>query len=93
MPPPPIKSRPSGFTRLSSVILAENPDASMLAHTKGCEGNPLVGTQIRSLRMTGLLDGASNAPTAGHPLCHFALVALGSSDPTQRVLPSNPELW
>jgi hypothetical protein len=32
--------------RPSQVILAENPDGSMVAHTKGHEGNLLVGTQI-----------------------------------------------
>jgi hypothetical protein len=31
---------------LSQVILAENPDGSMQAHTKGHKGNLLVGTQI-----------------------------------------------
>jgi hypothetical protein len=28
------------------IILAENPDGSVLAHTKGREGNRPVGTQI-----------------------------------------------
>jgi hypothetical protein len=31
---------------LSQVILAENPDGSMQAHTKDHKGNLLVGTQI-----------------------------------------------
>jgi hypothetical protein len=43
----------------------------MPAHTKECEGNLLVGTQIWSLRVPGPLDGASDAPTAGHLLCRF----------------------
>jgi hypothetical protein len=32
--------------RLSWVILAEDPDGMMPAHTKGREGDLLVGTQI-----------------------------------------------
>jgi hypothetical protein len=44
--PPQIKFEPSGFMRLSQVILAENPDGSKVAHTKGREGKLLVGTQI-----------------------------------------------
>jgi hypothetical protein len=43
----------------------------MLAHMKGREGNLLFGTHIRSLRMSGPLNGALDAPAAGHPLCHF----------------------
>jgi hypothetical protein len=31
---------------LSQVILVENPNGSMLAHTKGREGNLLIETQI-----------------------------------------------
>jgi hypothetical protein len=31
----PIKTGPGGFTHLSRVILAENPDSSMPAHMKG----------------------------------------------------------
>jgi hypothetical protein len=46
MPPPLIKSRLGGFMRLSRVILAEKPVGSMPAHTKGHEGNILVGTHI-----------------------------------------------
>jgi hypothetical protein len=46
MPPPPIKSKLGGFKLLPWVILAENPDGSVLAHMKGHEGNLLVGTQI-----------------------------------------------
>jgi hypothetical protein len=57
--------------RLSRVILAENPDGSMPAHTKGREGNLSVGTQIRNLRMSGPLDGGLGAPTLSHHLCHF----------------------
>jgi hypothetical protein len=57
--------------RLSRVILEENPDGLITAHMKGREENLLVGTQIRSLRMSGPLDGAPGAPTAGHPLCCF----------------------
>jgi hypothetical protein len=56
---------------LSRVILVENPDGSMQAHTEGCEGNLLIETQIRSLGMLGPLDGAPGAPTTGHTLCHF----------------------
>jgi hypothetical protein len=70
-PPPPIQSGPSGFTCLSQVILAENPDCSMPAHMKGREGNLPVETQRQSLRISGPLNGAPGAPTAGHPLCHF----------------------
>jgi hypothetical protein len=35
----PIKSGPSGFTRLSRVILAKNLDDLMPAHMEGHEGN------------------------------------------------------
>jgi hypothetical protein len=83
---PPVKSRPGGFTRLSRIILAESldgldtklEDANLedmkleeLAHTKGDEGNLSAGTQIRSLRMPGPLDGAPDAPTTGDPFYHF----------------------
>jgi hypothetical protein len=68
---PPVKSTPGEFTRLSRVILAKNPDDSVPTHTKGHEGNLLVGTQIRSLRMSGALDGALDVPATSHPLCHF----------------------
>jgi hypothetical protein len=44
----------------------------MLAHMKGREGNLPAGTQIRSLRMSGLLDGGPDALAANHPLCRFA---------------------
>jgi hypothetical protein len=57
--------------RLSRVILAENSDVSMLAHMEGHEENLLVGTKIRSLRISGPLNGAPGVPTAGHPLCPF----------------------
>jgi hypothetical protein len=50
----------------------------MLAHTEGREGSLLVGTQIRSLRMSGPLVGAFDAPAAGHPLCHFVPHFVGS---------------
>jgi hypothetical protein len=53
-----MKSGPGGFTRLFRVILAENPDGSMPAHTKGLEGNLVVQTQIQSMRMPGPLTGA-----------------------------------
>jgi hypothetical protein len=71
-----------------------NPDDSMPAHTEGHEGNLLVGTKIRSLWMSGLLDGAPGAPTASHLFVapSLTLVALGGSDLTRRVLPSNPKL-
>jgi hypothetical protein len=56
---------------LSQVIIEENPDGSMPAHTKGREGNLPVGTQIRTLRMLGPLDGALGETTVGHPFCRF----------------------
>jgi hypothetical protein len=68
---PPVKFRLGGFTQLSRIILAENSDGSVPAHMKGREGNLMVGTQIQSLGMPSPLDGASDAPTAGHPLCRF----------------------
>jgi hypothetical protein len=34
----------------------------MPAHIEGCEGNLLVRNQIESLRMSGPLDGALDAP-------------------------------
>jgi hypothetical protein len=68
---PLIKFRPGGFTRLSRIILVENSDGLMLVCIKGREGNLLVGTQIRNLRMLVPLDGTSGAPTADHPLCRF----------------------
>jgi hypothetical protein len=52
------------------------------AHTEGHEGNLLVRTRIRSLRMLAPLDGALDAPAAG-TLCvtsSLVLVALGGSD-------------
>jgi hypothetical protein len=49
----------------------ENPDGSILAHTKGHDGNVRVGTLIQSLSMSGPLDGAPGVPTTGHPLCRF----------------------
>jgi hypothetical protein len=52
-PPPPMNSGPGDFTHLSRVILVENLDGSIPAHTKGREGNLSVRTQIRSLRMLG----------------------------------------
>jgi hypothetical protein len=84
---PPVKSRLDGFTHLSRIILAKNPDGSMPAHTKGCEGNLLLKTQIRSLRMSGPLDGAPDALTTGSPCVtsSLALVALGGSDPSSGV--------
>jgi hypothetical protein len=48
---PLVKSRPGCFKCLSWVILVENLDDSVPAHIKGREGNHLVGTQIRSLRV------------------------------------------
>jgi hypothetical protein len=49
----------------------ENLDELVLAHTEGREGNLLVETQIRSLRMLGPLDGAPDVLATGHPLCYF----------------------
>jgi hypothetical protein len=67
----------------------------MPAHMKGREENLLVGTLRRSLSIP--------VPSMGHRvhqllaiLCvtlSLALVALGDSDPTQWILPLNPELW
>jgi hypothetical protein len=56
----------------------------MPAHMKRCEGNLLTGTQIQSLRMSGLLNGVPGAPAAGHLLCRFVLTlfALGGADLT-----------
>jgi hypothetical protein len=68
---PLVKSEPGGFTHLSQVILAENPDGSMPAHMKGREGNLTIGTQMRSLRVLGPLNGAPDAPVDGHSLCCF----------------------
>jgi hypothetical protein len=65
---PPIKSGSGGFTRLPQIIHAKNLDGSMSTHTEGHDGNLSFGTQIRSLRMSGPLDGASDAPATGHPL-------------------------
>jgi hypothetical protein len=63
--------------RLSRVILAKNLDGSMPAHTKGLEENLPVGTQIRSLKMLGPLDGAPNALTASQPfVSHCSLLWL-----------------
>jgi hypothetical protein len=41
--------------------------------------------------MLGPLDGASDAPDAGHPLCCFVphSGSLGGSDPTGRFCPGN----
>jgi hypothetical protein len=63
----------------------------MLAQMKGREGNLPVGTHIRSLTVSGPLDGAPDAPTAGH-LCVALSLALGGSDLIQWVSPSNSEL-
>jgi hypothetical protein len=52
---------------LSRVILAENLDGSVPAHTKGREGNLPVETQIRRLSISSPLDGALDAPAIGHP--------------------------
>jgi hypothetical protein len=49
----------------------ENSDGSVPDHMEGREGNLPVGTQIQSLRMSGPLDGALDAPAAGHPLCRY----------------------
>jgi hypothetical protein len=56
---------------LSWIIPIENLDGSMPAHMKERDGNLLFDTQIQSLRVLGPLDGALNAPAAGHPLCRF----------------------
>jgi hypothetical protein len=49
----------------------KNSVGSVPAHMEGREGNLTTGTQIRSLRISDPLSGALDAPTAGHPLCHF----------------------
>jgi hypothetical protein len=66
----------------------------MLAHTKGREENLLAGTQIRSLRMSGPLDGVPDMLAIGHPLCRFipCFVRSGQRWPGRWVLPSNYEL-
>jgi hypothetical protein len=43
----------------------------MPTHTERRDGNHLFKTQLQSLKMPGPLDGAPDAPAAGHPLCHF----------------------
>jgi hypothetical protein len=70
MPPGQIET---GWFQVSflSNPLWENPDGLVPTHMEGHEGNLPVGTQIRSLRMSDPLDGALDAPAAGHPLCHF----------------------
>jgi hypothetical protein len=95
MPPTPIKFGPGGFTHLSQVIIAENPDGSMLVHTGGHQGNLLDGTQIQSLRMPGPFDGAMvrQLLVTLSLASSLALVALRSSDPTRWGLPSNHEFW
>jgi hypothetical protein len=57
--------------RLSQVILVKTPEVLMAAHMKGHESNLPVETQIRSLMMSGPLNGATDVPAAGHPLCCF----------------------
>jgi hypothetical protein len=57
--------------RLSWIIIAENPDGSVPAHTKGRKGNLPVMTHIQSFRMSGSLDELPDAPATGHPFCHF----------------------
>jgi cellulase/cellobiase CelA1 len=68
---PPIKSEPGGFKHLFWVIPSgENLDGSALTHTEGRKGNLLVRTQIRSLRISGPLDGAPDEPVAGQSFHH-----------------------
>jgi hypothetical protein len=43
----------------------------MSVHTKECEGNLLAGTQIRSTRMLGHLDGALEVPCVASSLTLF----------------------
>jgi hypothetical protein len=63
----------------------KNLDSSVPAHPQGREGNLLVGTQIRSLKVPSALDGAPDVPAASPPppcvASSIALVALGGSDP------------
>jgi hypothetical protein len=47
----------------------------MPAHTEGSEGNLLVGNKIRSLKMSGPLDGSLDAPLLG-TLCVTLSLAL-----------------
>jgi hypothetical protein len=55
----------------SSNPWRENSDGSVPAHTEGHEGNLPVRTPIRSLRMSGPLDGALNMLAAVHSLYRF----------------------
>jgi hypothetical protein len=55
------------FTHPSYLILVESQDSSMPAHTEGHEENLPTETQIRSLRMSGPLDGAPGVPTCHTP--------------------------
>jgi hypothetical protein len=70
MPPGPIQTRwfEASF---SGIPWRENLDGSVLAHTEGREEILPAGTQIQNLRMSGPLDGAPNAPAAGHTLCRL----------------------
>jgi hypothetical protein len=78
----PIKFGSGGFTRLSQVILEEDLDGSMPAHTKESEGNHPVETQIRSLRISCPLDEALvHQLLATHcVISSLTLVSLGGSE-------------
>jgi hypothetical protein len=56
----------------------------VLAHMEGLEGNLPVGTQIRTLMMSGPLDGLRMRQLLATPFVSssLTLVALGGSDPT-----------
>jgi hypothetical protein len=55
----------------------------MLAHMKGHEGNLPARTQIQSLRISGLMDGASGVLAASHPFVSLcpSTFALGGTNP------------
>jgi hypothetical protein len=81
---PLVKSRPGCFKCLSWVILVENLDDSVPAHIKGREGNHLVGTQIRSLRVRVPFMGLRMGQLLSTPCVTSSLVVvvLGISGPT-----------
>jgi hypothetical protein len=64
---------------------------------EGCDGNLPAGTQIRSMRMSGALDGALEEPVVSHPLLgHRGVVklvaALAQTYVLSRKLMSPPRL-
>jgi hypothetical protein len=67
-PPPPMQIRARWFcvTFLSNPYW-ENLDGSVPCHTNDCEGNHPSETQIQSLWMLGLLDGAPDSANCWQP--------------------------